>query len=139
METADVRKKLQRTIEAAKRRAGERQARNDEATRAFDVCLTRLAVPLFRQVANILKSEGYAFTVFTPSGSVRLMSDRRPEDFLDLSLDSDGDSPQVVLRVSRNRGGRVLESEGALGGPDALTEEGLLESVTTALEPFVSK
>ena len=76
METSEIRKRLNQTIERAKRQAAERRARGDEAARAFETFLSTTAVPLFRQVANILRSDGYLFTVFTPSGSVRLMSDR---------------------------------------------------------------
>jgi hypothetical protein len=139
METADVRREITRAIEQAKRRAGERRARNDEAAKAFDVFMTRTAVPLFRQVANILKAENIMFTVFTPSGSVRLMSDRSPEDFIELSLESEGEVPQVMGRTSRTRGSRVRQSERAIGAPEAITEDALLEFLTNALEPFVER
>jgi hypothetical protein len=139
METADVKRHITRAIEQAKRRAGERRARNDEAAKAFDAFLTRTAVPLFRQVSNILKAENIAFTVFTPSASVRLMSDRSPEDFIEVSLESDGEAPQVMGRTSRTRGSRVLQSERAIGAPDAVTETMLLEYLMSALEPFVER
>lgn len=139
METADVRKQILRAIEQARRRAGERRARNDEAAKAFETFLTRTAVPLFRQVANILKAENVTFTVFTPSGSVRLMSDRSTEDFIEVSLEVDGEAPQVVGRTSRNRGSRVMQSERAIGAPAAITEDALLEFLTNALEPFVER
>lgn len=139
METADVRKRILRAIEQARRRAGERRARNDEAAKAFETFLTRTAVPLFRQVANILKAENVTFTVFTPSGSVRLMSDRSTEDFIEVSLEVDGEPPQVVGRTSRSRGSRVMQSERAIGAPAAITEDALLEFLTNALEPFVER
>ena len=88
MEIADVRKRLLHMIERAKRQAAERRARTDEASRAFDTFLETIAVPLFRQVANSLRADGYLFNVFTPSGSVRLMSDRGAEDFIEVTLDS---------------------------------------------------
>lgn len=139
METADVRKQILRAIEQARRRAGERRARNDEAAKAFETFLTRTAVPLFRQAANILKAENVTFTVFTPSGSVRLMSDRSTEDFIEVSLEVDGEAPQVVGRTSRNRGSRVMQSERAIGAPAAITEDALLEFLTNALGPFVER
>jgi hypothetical protein len=139
METADVKRHITRAIEQAKRRAGERRARNDEAAKAFDTFLTRTAVPLFRQVSNILKAENIAFTVFTPSASVRLMSDRSPEDFIEVSLESDGEAPQVMGRTSRTRGSRVMQSERAIGAPDGITEDALLEFLMNALEPFVER
>ena len=81
METSVLHKRLADTIEAAKRTATERRARAEAASRDYSQFLDLVAVPLFRQVANVLKASGYSFTVFTPSGSVRLMSDktsRRP-------------------------------------------------------------
>lgn len=139
MEIADVRKRLNETIDRAKRRAVERRARGDDAGRAFDAFLQRIAVPLFRQVANILRADGYLFNVFTPAGSVRLMSDRHVEDYIEVSLDTAGDTPQVIGHASRSRGGRVLESERALGEPAAVSEEELLAFLLKELEPFVDR
>jgi len=139
METSDIRKRLNQTIERAKRQAADRRTRSDDAARAFETFLTTVAVPLFRQVANILRAEGYLFNVFTPSGSVRLMSDRGAQDFIDLSLDTAGDRPQVIGHASRSRGRRVLESERAIGEPGELTEEAVLEFVLKELEAFVDR
>ncbi len=91
MEISVVRKRLTETIERAKKQAADRRGRSDQAARDFEVFLQKVAVPLFRQVANALKADGYAFTVFTPSGSVRLMSDRAAEDYIELSLDTTGE------------------------------------------------
>ena len=139
MEIAEVRKRIHGTIERARQRAAERRARGDEAARAYSTFLETVAVPMFRQVANVLKSEGYPFSVFTPSGSVRLMSDRTAEDFVELTLDTTGDTPQVVGHTSRSRGRRVTETERAVGSPAALTEESVLEFLAKELEPFVER
>ena len=139
METSDIRKRLNQTIERAKRQEAERRARSDEATRAFETFLSTIAVPLFRQVANVLRADSYLFNVFTPSGSVRLMSDRAAEDFIELSLDTAGDRPQVIGHTSRSRGRRVLVSESAIGEPGELTEEAVLEFVLKELEAFVDR
>jgi hypothetical protein len=96
-------------------------------------------VPLFRQVANALKAEGYAFTVFTPSGSVRLMSDRTAEDYIELTLDTSDDPPRVMGQISRTRGRRVIDTERSIGAPDALTEEQLLDFLLKELEAFVER
>ena len=77
MEISVVRKRVTETIDAAKRTAAERRARADEAARAYSQFLDTIAVPLFRQVADALKASSYPFTVFTPCGAVRLMSDRK--------------------------------------------------------------
>src|SRR5262252_8752777 len=111
MEISEVRKRIHATIDRAKQRAAERRARGDEAGRAYATFLDTVAVPMFRQVANVLRAEGYQFTVFTPSGSVRLMSDRAAEDFIELTLDTSGDQPQVIGHTSHRRGRRVMEHE----------------------------
>lgn len=139
MEVAVVRKRLHETIERAKRRAGERRARADEAGVAFGRFLEGTAVPLFRQIANVLRADGYLFNMFTPQGGVGLMSDRRPEDRIELLLDMAGDEPHVVLHSSRTWGGGVIESEKAIGDPATVTEDELLAAVLHELEPFVER
>src|SRR5215207_7300869 len=106
MEISDVKKRVFETIQRAKRTAAERRVRTDEAAREFDVFLNQIAVPLFRQIAAVLKAEGRMFTVFTPSGSVRLMSDRSADDYIELSLDTTQTNPQVIGHASRGRGRR---------------------------------
>ncbi|MEO8260569.1 MAG: hypothetical protein ABI868_24710 [Acidobacteriota bacterium] len=142
MEISDVKKRVFETIERAKRAAGERRTRMDEAAREFDVFLNQVAVPLFRQIAAVLKAEGRPFTVFTPSGSVRLMSDRSNDDYIELTLDSSDQHPQVIGHTSRGRGRRVTASETPLGhgGPvRTLTEEDVLAFVMKELEPLVER
>lgn len=141
MEIAIVRQRVHETMERAKRRASERRTRNDEATRSFAGLLDRSIVPLFRQIANVLKVDGYAFTVFTPASSVRLMSDRNAEDFIEIALDTSGDEPKVTGHTSRSRGRRVVDAERivAAGDPETLTEDDVLAFVLKELEPFVER
>jgi len=141
MEISEVKRRIQQTMEAAKRAAADRRGRVDRAARDYDTFLERIAVPIFRQVANVLKSENHAFTVFTPAGSVRLMSDRSGDDFIELALDSSGAEPVVMGHTSRARGRRVVESERVIGSgnPDELTEEDVLSFLAKELEPFVEK
>ena len=139
MEISLVRKRLTETIERAKKQAAARRGRSDQASADFELVLQKVAVPLFRQVANALKADSYAFTVFTPSGSVRLMSDRSSDDFIELSLDTADDPPRVMGQVSRTRGRRVIDAERAIGAPDAITEEVLLEFLLQELEAFVER
>jgi hypothetical protein len=139
MEISLVRKRLGETIERAKRQAAERRTRGDQASRDFDLFLQKIAVPLFRQVANALKAEGYPFTVFTPSGSVRLMSDRSVSDYVELTLDASENPPQVMGQISRERGRRVLDTERAIGAPDTLTEDQVLDFLLKELAAFVER
>lgn len=139
MEIADVKRSVTETIERARRRAAERRARNDQAARAYDTFLEQTAVPVFRQVANVLRTQGYPFTVFTPAGAVRLMSDRASEDYIELVLDSTGDEPTVTGRAGHSRGRRVVEAERPIGDPSTLTEDDVLAFVLKELEPFVER
>ena len=141
MEVSDVRRRVGETIERAKRAAAEHRVRVEEATRDYAVFLDQLAVPLFRQVANVLKIQGYPFTVFTPSGSVRLMSDKSSDDYIELFLDTAVQDPVVMGHASRGRGRRVVESEHPLGSGAVrdLTEEDVLSFVMKELAPLVDR
>ena len=83
MEVSAVRQQILQAIERAKHASADRRAANDEASREYNVFLEQLAVPLFRQAAGILRAEGYLFNLFTPGGSVRLMSERSADDFIE--------------------------------------------------------
>ena len=109
--------------------------------RATSPFLERIAVPLFRQVAQILKAHSYAFSIFTPSDGVRLMSDKSTDDFIELSLDTSGEKAVVVGHVTRSRGRRILESERPIGsGPiSELTEDDVLAFLMKEIEPFVER
>jgi hypothetical protein len=139
MEISLVRKRLTETIERARRQAAERRGRGDQAARDFEVFLQKVAIPLFRQVANALKTDGYIFTVFTPTGSVRLMSDRAAEDYIELTLDVAENPPQVAAQISRTRGRRVIDAERSIGAPAEITEEQLLDFLLKELEAFVER
>jgi len=139
MEISDIKRRVVETIEQARHQAAERRARTDEATREYAVFLDQIAIPVFRQVANVLRSEGYPFTVFTPGGSVRLMSDRTAEDYIELALETGGSAPVVAGHTSRSRGRRIVESELEIGPPSALGEDDVLSFVLKALTPLVER
>jgi hypothetical protein len=139
MEISDIKRRVIETIERARRQSADRRARHDDAARQYDVFLEQIAVPLFKQVSNVLRAEGFFFTVFTPGGSVRLMSDRSTEDYIELLLDTSADEPVVTGHASRSRGRRVIESEEAIGAPGTLTETDVLSFVLKALAPLVER
>jgi hypothetical protein len=139
MEISEVRKRVLGTIDRARRQAAERKTRNDAAERAYERFLQEAAVPIFRQVATVLKAEGVSLSVFTPAASVRLMSDRRTSDYIELTLDTDGPEPFVKGHTSRAWGNRVVEAEEALGDPASLTEDDVLAFLLTALEPLLGR
>jgi len=141
MEISDVRRHVRETIDRAKHRASERRLRNDEAVTSFARFREDVAVPLFKQIVNVLKAEGYAFSVFTPADGVRLISDRNGDDYIEITLDTSGDAPRVMAHISRSRGRRIIEAEREVGsgGPEALGELDLLTFVLKELEPLVER
>jgi hypothetical protein len=142
MEISAVRQQILLAVERAKHAATERRAANDEAGREYGVFLEQLATPLFRQAASVLRAEGYLFSLFTPSGSVRLMSDKSADDFIELLLDTSGAAPRVMGRTSRAWGNRTDVAEQPLvaaGAIREITEGDVLAFLLKALEPFVEK
>ena len=142
MEISEVRKRVVDTIDRAKKAAADRRARMDEGAREYAVFLERVAAPTVRSVANVLKASGYPFTVMTPSGSLRMVSERSADDYLELEFDSTGDDPQVMGRTNRARGRRIVESERPLGGGRpirSLEEEDVLAWLLSSIEPFVER
>jgi len=140
MEVSQVRKRVQQGVATARTRAQERRQQADEATRDYKVFLEVVATPLVQQLANVLKVEGYAFTASTPGDSVRLTNDRGRGDFVELALDTSGERPQVVGRITQSRGSRRLDEErpikaGAL--PSELTDDDVLEFLMQVLEPWL--
>ena len=142
MEVSLVRRRLKAAMDAARRRSQQRRERASEAERAYETFLNGVATPVTRQVANALKAEGYSFSVFTPAGGLRLASDTGRDDFIDFALDTSGEQPEVVARVSYSRGSRTLDEERTLKrgtSPDAITEDEVLEFLLSALEPWLER
>ena len=140
MEVSEVKRRLRDAIARAKGGAQERRARVDAATRDYEQFLAERAVPLFHTVANALAAEGLRFKVFTPAGSVRLASDSGGEDYIELTLDTAGDPPQVIGRSSRGRGRRLVTSERPVKeGSEvaALTEDDVMSYLVDEIPPFV--
>jgi hypothetical protein len=145
METSAVRQAVRKLLHNAKRPAADRRenrrVQTDQATRQYAIFLDRIAVPLFKQVANVLSTEGYPFEVFTPQGSVRLTAERGNDNYIEVALDTGGVAPKLLGRVSHSRGGDVRQTELVLNATtdiEALTEEDLLGFVLAELEPFVA-
>jgi hypothetical protein len=142
VEVAQVRKRVQASIAAARERTQHRRQRAAEAERTYAAFLQNVATPITRHVANALKAEGHAFTVFTPSGGLRLAADRGRDDFIEFALDTDADVPQVVGRISHTRGSRTMDEERPIkrgAAPDALTEDDVLDFLLGALEPWLER
>jgi hypothetical protein len=143
MEVSIVRNRVRALLDQSKRPAEERRAARraqmDAAAREYETFLERNAVPLFKQLANVLRVEGYQFDVFTPGGSVRLMAPRGNDDYIELLLDTNGDAPKLLGRVSRSRAGNVSQTELVLNATADiadLTEEDVLSFVLSALADY---
>ena len=111
MDVSELRKRILRAIEDAKRDVSARRSVIDAATRAYEQFLEEVAVPMVRQAAVVLKASGQLYEVHTPANSVRLVAEKSPHTFLEIELDVEGPEPQVIGRVSVTRGrqGQVVE------------------------------
>lgn len=141
MDVALIRKRLKTEIDQARRTAAERRERSKTATRAYATFLEEIAVPTFRQVANILRAEGIPFEVQTPLDGVRLVSDRSRDDVIALELDATHDPPQVMLSSMRTWGSRVLQTERAVKERTAIgliTQEDVLDRLLEELRPWLA-
>jgi len=142
MEVSEVRKRIKEVIDRAKRSKSDRRTLVDDATRDYQLFLDQVATPLFKQIANVLRAEGTPFTISTPGGAVRLVSDRSGQDFVELTLDTAGRTPQVMIHSRRFRGRRVTESEMPIGNGVAvreLAEDDLLTAVLKELEGLLER
>ncbi len=141
MEVSELRKRILRSIDDARRDISARRSVVDAAGQAYEQFLTVVAVPLLRQAATVLKASGHLFDVHTPAGSVRLVAERSPHTFLELELDADRPDPQVIGRVSVTRGrqGLVVEERPIVPGRPVgdLTEEDLAAFLVSEIPKLV--
>jgi hypothetical protein len=138
-DVAVLRKRIKAAIESGRQGAAARRERATAASRSYEAFLNNVATPAFRQVANVLRSEGLPFDVQTPGQSVHLVSDRGRDDRIELELDTTHDPPLPILIVTRSRGGRLLRTEQPVKANvavDALTEDDLIERLLAELKPW---
>jgi hypothetical protein len=99
-------------------------------------------VPVVHTLASALVADGYRFKVHTPADGVRLASESRPDDFIELFLDTSSDPPVVTGRINRGRGRRLITAERPLKEEAAvadLTEEDVLAFLLSEIGPFVER
>jgi hypothetical protein len=133
---------LAAAIDRARKGSQERRERVAATERAYEAFLANVAVPVTRMLANVLKVEGYLFTVNTPGGSVRLASDKGRDDYIEFALDAGADPPEVVGIIRSARGSRTVSEERPLkpgASPQAITEDDVLEFLLKALEPWLER
>jgi hypothetical protein len=141
VEVSEIRKRLLQTLARAKQEAAERRVLLDRAAAEYERFLKGVAGPVFRQFANAIKAEGYAFTLATPPSGLRLESARSREDVIEVELDTTG-APVVMGRARHGRGQRVVSTERPIregAGIADLTEEDVLVFLLEAIVPFVER
>jgi hypothetical protein len=137
----ELRRQIRVAIELAKKNAASKRSRSDTAQRDYDAFLSGIAVPTVQQFASALAGEGHLFKVETPADSVRLSSVSAKDDFIELVLDTTQDPPEVVARVSRGRGRRMMTSERPLRERTAvadLKEEDVVTLLLQEITPFLT-
>jgi len=142
VEVSEVMKQLKHAIERARARSQQRRQHAAEAERAYAAFLEEVATPTTRMMANALKAEGYPFTVSTPSGGLRLASDRGRDDYVEFALETNGDRSVVVGRIRYTRGSRTLEDERPIKpdtSPQDLSDTDVLAFLVSALEPWLER
>jgi hypothetical protein len=129
MEPSDVRRRLRGAIEQAKRRAADRRGVADEASRVWRERLPDVVVPAFQAVLNALSGDGFKFSLSTPGETARLSPERSPAEFAEIALDTNRELPAVMVRSTRGRGSRTIESERVVAeGPEIaeLTDDAIV-------------
>ena len=141
MDVALVRKRIQKAIEVARRESADRRTRAQEAEKDYEEFLEMRAIPAFRSVAIVLKSEGLNWEVMTPSAEVRLVPGRRRDEYIAITFDATADPPQAMVSMTRGRGGRVLHAERPVkpGTPSvtAISEDDVVEMLIEELRPWL--
>jgi hypothetical protein len=139
-DVALVRKRVRTAIEQARRDQAERRDRAVEAQQAYGLFLENAAIPVFRMIANILKSEGLNFEVATPAGGVRMYSERQRNDAIEMELDTSADPPQPLVTITRARGSRVIQSDRSIKGSNPLvqlTDDDVIDMLLEELRPWL--
>ena len=140
-DVAVIRKRVKAAIEQARRDQAERRDRVTDAQRHYETFLQTAAVPVFRMIANVMKSEGLNFEVMTPAGGVRLQSERNREDAINLELDTTADPPQPLVTITRVRGSRVNQKDRSIKGSNPLaqlTEDDVIDMLLEELRPWLT-
>jgi hypothetical protein len=76
----------------------------------------------------------------TPAGGVRLQSERRREDAIEMELDTTADPPQPLVTTTRVRGSRIVQSDRSVKGSVPLvqlTENDVVEMLIEELRPWL--
>ena len=139
-ELTDLRRRVRQAVQDAKRRGAARRAARDEASSAWATAVSEVVEPVATDVAAALTGEGLPFRLETPRGTVRLVSERSADDYIELVLDDsdEPESPEVIGRSVIGRGRQsVTVVEEPLGPPADLTNDRLTEFYMNAIAPWI--
>ena len=137
MEVSDVRRRMREILADERRAAAERRSRRDGTANAWTDALERIVLPVSHQLVQALKADGLLVQISTPADAVRISSDSRPQDYVELTLESDSDDASVVARINQTRGRDTVSDERVFvrGGAaiSALTEQQVVDFLGKAL------
>lgn len=139
-ELAELRRRVRQQMQDAKRRKAERREARDAAAKAWDTAVAEIVEPAATQMAAALTGEGLPVRLETPRGTIRLVSQRSADDYIELVLDGDDEqeSPEVIGRTVVGRGRQsVTVLERSLGAPGALTDDSVTEFLLSAIGPWI--
>jgi hypothetical protein len=143
MEPSTLRKRVKEAIEGARQAAAARRATADAAALAWRSARDTVVIPTWQQTVQVLRSEGYLLQVSTPSNSVRVNSEKNPQDGVELVLETGSQGPFVLQRVTTTRGREVTSDERvAIAGTEtiaSITEEQAAALLLSALAPFFER
>jgi hypothetical protein len=143
MEVSDVRRRVREVLAEAKRASGDRRTSRDAAAHAWSDALERIVLPVSRQLGQAFKAEGFSLQIFTPAESLRIASEPHPQDYIELTLEPDGDEASVVGRISHARGRETVSEERVFvrgaSAIAALTEEQVLEFLAKTLAGILQR
>jgi len=104
--------------------------------------LPEAIVPAFQAVLNVLSGDGFKFSLSTPGEAARLSSDRSSAEFVEVALDTSRELPAVIVRSTRGRGSRTIESERVVAeGPEIaeLTQDAVIGVLIEEIVPFIER
>jgi hypothetical protein len=143
MEPSVLRKRVREAIDAARHAAAARRAAGDAAALAWRSVRDSVVTPAWQQTVQVLRAEGHLLQVSTPGDTVRVRSEKNPQDGVELALESGSQGPFLLQRVTTTRGREVTSDERvAVSGTDtiaAITEEQAIALLLSALAPFFER
>lgn len=143
MDVSELRKRILRAVDDARKDATVRRSLVDEAVKAYGEYLNTVVVPMLKQTATIVNASGGTFVVSTPADTARLSAQQATETYLEIALDRSGSEPEVVGRVSlaRGRHGTIVDERPVAAGKpvEKLTEDDLAAYLIAAIPKLVIK